>query len=140
MHAESLADGLSLFAIGVSGRDSMEFAEHFFTAGGKHRNQGSRATLTRTRRMGHTAGQEYCSTRISGDAAIANGEIHVAFHDVENRVFLRMKMKRHAGAGPVTLFHEGKNAARLGTIELHDLAVTDDIQLLPIARKDEHRV
>jgi hypothetical protein len=90
--------------------------------------------------MRHAAGQQHSSTGVGGDAAITHGEIHVAIHDVKHRILLGMKMRRNAGAWPITLFHEGEDAAGLGAIELQDLAVTDDIELLPVARKDEHRV
>src|SRR6185312_3182950 len=139
MHAEFLADRAGLFAVRIAGGDGMKLAEHLFASGREKRDQGFGAAVACFGRVWDSARKKHSSARLGGNFFIAHNEIHVSFHNVENRIFLGMEMRRNSGSRPIALLDQRKNAARLGTIEFEDLVVANNIEMLPVARKDENR-
>lgn len=116
MHAKFLAYCFGFFTIGIVWH-GMEFMEHFFPTGGKERDQGSSSTFAGAGSMRYAARQKDGCAGIGGDAAVAHFEIHVAFDNVKNRIFLGMKMQRNTAPGPIALFDQRESATGLGAIE-----------------------
>jgi hypothetical protein len=129
VNSVSFADRCNFFRRPLRGGKGIEFTKHFLASTGKQHHQGLGSVRSGFGRMWNASREKNCAANSCGNGSFRNHKIHVTMDDIEDGIFLGVKVEGNSGPGPVALLDNRECAAGLRTIEFYDLLIANDFYM-----------